>query len=227
MTERQLISTVEEPVSIELAGLLVRGELVVPEDAFGLVLFPAGGGLARANSRGRRFLQELEEQGLATLAFDLLTGEEETQDNHRAGGLGEDVAVLASRIVEVNKWASAERELRHLPFGYFGSGPAAAAALAASTRKDGTVAAIVLRNGRTDLAENVLADVQPPTLLLVGASDAPMVRRNETALLRLGSARKEMIMIPGSSRRFEDSAELATAAELAADWFSRYLILVS
>jgi putative phosphoribosyl transferase len=85
----------------------------------------------------------------------------------------------------------------------------------------------VTRNGRVDLARDFLANVQPPTLLLVGANDAPIVRINETALLRLGAARKELIMIPGSSRRFEDSAELATAAELAADWFTRYLILLS
>lgn len=226
ITERQLISTVEEPVSIEAGGVLLRGDLVVPEDAFGLVLFAAGGGLSRGSFRGRRVVQALEEQGLATLVFDLLTWEEEAEDT-RTGRHSQDLALLSSRLAGVNSWATAQRELRHFPFGYFAAGTSAAAALAASTEKEGAVAAIVTRNCRAELARDVLASVRPPTLLLVGAGDTPMVQMNETALLRLGAARKELIMIPGSSRRFEDSAELVTAAELAADWFTRYLILLS
>jgi hypothetical protein len=77
------------------------------------------------------------------------------------------------------------------------------------------------------LAAAVLANVRPPTLLLAADGDAQMVQRNESALLRLGAKRKEMILIPGSLRRFEDAQELEIAAELAADWFARYLILPS
>jgi len=61
--------------------------------------------------------------------------------------------------------------------------------------------------------------------LVVGGADASLVRSNESALLRLGSPRKELVMIPGASSRLDDPGERETVADLTAQWFGQNLIL--
>jgi putative phosphoribosyl transferase len=224
--QQQWITAVEQPVSIEVGGIQLKGDLIVPEEAFGLVLFATGGEMSRSGSRSRRIVRELEQQGLAVLLFSLLTPGEEDEDL-RTGQLRADILLLAGRMLGVAEWAGRQAELRDFPLGFYGSGTAAAAALVASAERPHSIGAVVCRGGRADLAGSALANVQAATLLLVGASDDSLVGANESALLRLGSPRKEMIMIPDASSRFEDPRELAVVAELAADWFSQQLIQMS
>jgi putative phosphoribosyl transferase len=221
--QQQWITAVEQPISIEVGGVQLKGDLIVPEEAFGLVLFAAGGEMSRSGSRSRRVVRELEEQGLAVLLFDLLTSEEE-DENLRTGRLSTDILLLASRLLGVAQWAERQAELRDLPLGFFGSGTAAAAALAASAERPHSLGAVVCRSGRVDLAGSALANVQAPVLLLVGASDGAMVGANESTLMRLGSPRKELVMIPNASPRLDDPGEMEVVADLTADWFSHHLI---
>lgn len=220
--KQQWTTTVEQPVSIEVGGVQLKGDLIVPEDAFGLVLFAAAGEMNRSSSRSRRIARELEEQGLAVLLVDLLTGEEEEEDL-RSGHLRADIALLSSRLEGVTEWAGRQAELRDFPVGIFGHGTTAAAALVIAAERPGSLGAIVCRNGRGDLAGGALASVRVPVLLLSGA-DGNVVDTNESVLLRLGSPRRELVLIPGATGRFDDASEIEAVAELSADWFSQNLI---
>lgn len=224
--QQQWTTAVEQPVSIEVGGVQLKGDLIVPEEAFGLVLFATGGEMGRSASRSGRIVRELEEQGLAVLLFDLLTPAEEDEDL-RTGRFRTDLSLLAGRLTGVVEWTGCQAELRDLPLGFFGFGTAAAAALAASAEQPRLLGAVVCLGGRVDLAGGALGDVKQPTLLLVGDSDTAVVQANESALLRLGSARKEMIVIPRASSSFDDAGDVEVEADLAADWFSFHLILMN
>ncbi len=221
--QQQWTTAVEQPVLIEIGGVQLKGDLIVPEEAFGLVLFAAGGEVTRSDSKSRRIVRELEEQGLAVLLFDLLTPDEEEEDL-RAGAIHNDFLLLTGRLLGVAEWAGRQAELRDFPLGFFGSGAAATAAVMAAAERPQSLGAVVCRSGRVDLAGSALANVQAPVLLLVGASDGPLVRANESALLRLASPRKELIMIPGASSHFDAPGETEVVAELVTDWFSNQLI---
>ena len=222
--EKQWTTTVEQPVSIETGGVQLKGDLIVPEETFGLVLFAAGGEMSRSSSRSRRIAREFEEQGLAVLLVDLLTADEEEEDLH-SGRLRADIPLLSSRLLGVAEWAGRQAELRDLPVGIFGQGPTAAASLIAAAERPRALGAIVCRSGRVDLAGSALGNVQVPVLLLVGGADGKMAEVNESALLRLNeSRRRELILIPGAPSRFEDPGEIEAVADLSADWFSQSLI---
>lgn len=217
------ITAVEQPVSIEVGGVQLKGDLIVPDEAFGLVLFATAGEMSRSGSRSRSIARELERQGLAVLLFDLLTPDEQEEDL-RTGRHSTDLLLLAGRLFGVAEWAGRQVELRDFPLGLFGSGTAAASALVASAERPRALGAVVCRGGRADLAGSALANVQAPALLLAGGADTSLVGANESALLRLGSRRKELVVIPDASSRFEDPRELEVVADLAADWFSEHLI---
>jgi dienelactone hydrolase len=221
--KQQWTTAVEQPVSITAGGVQLKGDLIVPEEAFGLVLFAAGGEMNRTSSRSQRVARELEQQGLAVLLFDLLTPDEEDEEL-RTGRLHTDILLLAGRLFSVAEWVGRQAELRDFPLGFFGSGSNATATLLAAAERPRSLGAVVCWGGRVDLAGSALANVHAPTLLLFGACDTTLVRAGESALLRIGSPRKELVMIPSASSRIEDPAENEVVAELTADWFSQHLI---
>jgi putative phosphoribosyl transferase len=221
--EKQWTTTVEQPVSIETCGVHLKGDLIVPEDAFGLVLFAAGDDMSRNSSRSRRIAREFEEQGLAVLLVDLLTpGEEE--ENLAKGRMRADVPLLKDRLLGVMNWADRQPELHDMPLGIFGQGFTAAASLMAATEQPRGAGAIVCLSGRVDLAGSALADVRVPVLLVAGTADEKLTEVNESALLRLcTSRRRELVLVPGASL-VEDPDEIEAVADLATDWFSQALI---
>jgi putative phosphoribosyl transferase len=222
--EKQWTTTVEQPVSIETDGVHLKGDLIVPEDAFGLVLFAAGGELGRSSSRSRRIAGAFEEQGLAVLLVNLLTADEE-EENVSTGRLRADVPLLTGRLMGILDWADRQPELGDLPVGIFGQGLTAAASLVVAAERPRRLGAAVCRSGRVDLAGGALANVQVPVLLVSGGADEKMVEANESALLRLcESRRRELVLIPGAPSHLEEVAEIETLADLATDWFSQALI---
>ncbi len=220
--EQQRLTAVEQRVSIEVGGSQLRGVLIVPEDAFGLVLLSSSGGRSRGGGESERVARELEAQGLAVLHFDLLS-REEAEDDDRTARLRTDICRLAGRWLGAADWAVSQQELRDFPLGFSSFGIAAPAALAAAAEQPQSLSAVVCSDGRVDLAGSSLANVRVPTLLLVNATDGPLVRANESALLRLGHPLKELILIPQDSP-FSGRTGLATMTELAADWLGARLI---
>lgn len=225
IVERQWTTTVERPISIDVEGVRLSGELFLPEESSGLVLLAHGSELDRFNPGSQRIIRELKEQGLSVLAFDLLAMDEEDEEI-RTGRQRVDIAQMASRYLGVADWAASQLELREMPVGFLSAGISAAAVLIAAAERPASLDAAVCLNGRADLAGGALAQVKAPTLLIVNAADSSTARSNEFALMRLGSARKEMLLIPGPAADFDEPEDLGTAAGLAAEWLSQSLILV-
>jgi dienelactone hydrolase len=197
------------------------GDLAVPADATGLVLFAHGSGSSRHSSRNKFVASELNESGLATLLFDLLTEAEEYEERYTRH-LRFDIGLLAGRLVAATDWAAREQDLRGLPVGYFGASTGGGAALVAAAARPDGVAAVVSRGGRPDLAGDALPHVRAPTLLIVGGEDTPVIEMNREALAQL-RCEKQLQIVPGATHLFEEPGTLEEVARLARQWFERHL----
>jgi dienelactone hydrolase len=212
----------ELAVRIPAGAVELYADLAVPSGAAGVVAFAHGSGSSRHSPRNRHVAATLRKAGFATLLADLLTEEEEVAEA-RTGELRFNIELLASRLAAVIDWLGGEPGLRTLPAGLFGASTGGGAALVAATMRPDRVRAVVSRGGRPDLARDALPRVQCPVLLLVGARDDLVLRLNESALARLGSADKELIVVPGAWHLFEEPGSLDAVARHASDWFARHL----
>lgn len=197
-------------------GVTLDGDLVVPKDSVGLVLFAHGSGSGRRSPRNVFVAERLQRDGLATLLFDLLTESEDQQYRNRF-----DIALLAERLLAATRWTSTEPSVAGLAIGYFGASTGAAAALYAAAAVPATKA-VVSRGGRPDLAVSALAHVGAATLLIVGGADDTVLALNRLAYAELKGPRA-LEVIPGATHLFQEPGALEEVARLAADWFKRYL----
>lgn len=211
----------EKLILITTNSVKLEGNLAVPENARGVVLFAHGSGSSRHSPRNQYVASVLQSHGLATLLIDLLTTQEEVIDL-RTRHLRFDIGLLASRLVDATDWLAHNPDTCNLKVGYFGASTGAAAALLAATERPNTVAAIVSRGGRPDLVGSALGRVKAPTLLIVGGYDTPVIRMNQEALTLL-RVEKALSIIPGASHLFEEQGTLEQVAQLATEWFERYL----
>ena len=184
-----------------------------------MVLFAHGSGSSRFSKRNQFVAEELNKAGIATLLLDLLTVEEEAIDEQTAE-LRFDIELLAGRLEGATIWLKQQPATKKLNIGYFGASTGAAAALfAAATFPD--TKAVVSRGGRPDLAYDILFKVDAPTLLIVGGNDTVVIGMNDKALKKLKKGKLEIV--PGATHLFEEPGKLEAVAELAAQWFARYL----
>ena len=185
------------------------------------MLFAHGSGSSRHSPRNQFVARTLNEAGLATLLFDLLTPEEEAIDlrtrEHRFN-----IQLLARRLVHATKWTKQQEKTRDLRIGYFGSSTGGAAGLVAAADNPQDVGAAVSRGGRPDLAAEALPEVQAPTLLIVGGNDDIVIDLNERARDRMRCEVK-LEIIPGATHLFEEPGTLEKVAALASDWFTKHI----
>lgn len=201
---------------VRIPPLGLAGTLVVPADASGLVAFVHGSGSSRLSPRNTKVATALNEGGIATLLFDLLTPEEEADRSNVF-----DIPLLAGRLMETVRWLDEQPELARLPLGLFGASTGAAAALLAAAELPGRFSAVVSRGGRPDLAGAALSKVRAPTLLVVGGADFGVIELNKQALEQLGGA-KSLEFVPGATHLFPEPGTLEAVIELARQWFNRY-----
>lgn len=213
----------EHFVQIDAEGAQLEGDLVLPGGATGVVLFAHGSGSSRHSPRNRAVARYLNEAGLGTLLFDLLTLDEEMVDQ-RTARLRFDIELLASRLVGATDWAMRFGETTGRTIGYFGASTGGGAALVAAARRRNVVRAVVSRGGRPDLAGDALEHVSAPTLLIVGELDVPVIEMNRRALRHLAAPLKDLVLVPGATHLFEEPGTLEQVAELSANWFNRYLV---
>jgi len=206
-------------VTIPVENATLHAFLTLPAQPRGIVLFAHGTGSSRFSTRNSRVAQALHAAGFGTLLLDLLTPEEDEQDE-RTGRLRFNIELLSQRVLQATQWLASDRGTPGLPIAYFGASTGAAAALLASL--DAGVFAIVSRGGRPDLARDALARVRVPTRLIVGGADVPCIPLNVEASDML-SCEKELVIIPGATHLFEEPGALDEVARLAADWFTRYV----
>jgi len=204
-------------VQIQAGQADLFGNLHIPDEAAALVLFAHGSGSSRHSPRNQFVAHTLNNAGLATLLFDLLTPEEELIDA-RTAELRFNIGLLAERLVHATKWAKQQEQTRDLRIGYFGSSTGGGAALVAAAEVPKDVGAVVSRGGRPDLAGEALPKVQAPTLLIVGGNDDVVIELNEQARDRMRCEVK-LEIVPGATHLFEEPGALEKVAKLASDWF--------
>jgi dienelactone hydrolase len=205
-------------VHIPAGRATLDGNLTIVDGATALVLFAHGSGSSRHSPRNQFVARTLNNSGLATLLFDLLTPDEELIDV-RTAELRFNIGLLAERLVHATRWARQEQQTCDLRIGYFGSSTGGGAALVAAAALPQDVGAVVSRGGRPDLAGEALPKVQAPTLLIVGGNDDIVIELNEQARDRMRCEVK-LEIVPGATHLFEEPGALERVAQLASDWFS-------
>jgi putative phosphoribosyl transferase len=211
------VSGADREVVIPAERRQLQGRLTVPSGARGLVVFAHGSGSGRHSPRNQAVARALNDAGLGTLLFDLLSPEEEAD---RANVF--DIPLLAGRLGAATAWLRDQEDAPELPIGLFGASTGAGAALWAAAEPDSPVRAIVSRGGRPDLALPRLAAVRAPTLLIVGGRDAAVLEMNRDAARRL-SCEHRIEVVPGATHLFEEPGALEAVAALAARWFIEQL----
>jgi putative phosphoribosyl transferase len=205
------------PVRVDAGGVVLNGDLNIPTDARGLVVFSHGSGSSRFSPRNRAVAEVLLHAHLATLMLDLLTQEEERVDQVTAE-FRFDIPFLGSRVVAAVDWATIHTSTATLPLGLFGASTGAAAALIAAAERPSIVRVVVSRGGRPDLAGAALDRVTTRTLLIVGSRDEVVLQLNHQALVWL-RGEKQLVVVPNATHLFEEPGALDRVAQLARDWF--------
>lgn len=213
--------TADHDIIIPVGDAKLEGELAIPDGERAIVAFAHGSGSSRHSPRNRAVAGELNEAGLATLLFDLLT-ENEDRIDQQTGELRFDIDLLAERLAGATRWLRENDETRAMTIGFFGASTGAAAALVAAAQIPDAVGAVVSRGGRPDLAGDALEEVAAPTLLIVGGADTTVIQMNREALDRL-TCEKGLEIVEGATHLFEEPGALDVVARLARDWFRDHL----
>jgi len=217
MNRRESIQDVRIPIN----GISLDGDLRLPADPLGVVVFAHGSGSSRFSSRNKAVAEIIRDMGVGTLLFDLLTKEEESVDVYTRH-LRFDISLLAERLIAVVDWLNVQEITAALPVGLFGASTGGGAALAAAAKLGERINAIVSRGGRPDLAGDALPLVKAPTLLLVGALDDVVIELNRSAIAKM-RCHTELKIIPGATHLFEEPGALDLVANLAGEWFFEHL----
>jgi pimeloyl-ACP methyl ester carboxylesterase len=210
------------PMRFTLGKARLNGDLCVPPDAAGLVVFVHGSGSSRHSPRNQSVAHYFNGLGLATLLFDLLTADEQAIDEITRQ-LRFDIPLLSQRLSGVVDQLGNEADLRELRIGLFGASTGAAAALITAASRPADIAAVVSRGGRVDLADQSLARVKAASLFLVGSRDLEVLELNRAAAARLHCVH-QLQVVPGATHLFEEHGTLEQVAQLAGDWFVRHLV---
>ena len=209
------------PVRVPIGDQWLLGDLGMPARPQGIVLFAHGSGSSRHSTRNQYVARSLERRGLATLLIDLLTPREEAIDE-RTTQYRFDIEMLADRLAVVVDWLRQRPETASLPIGLFGASTGGGAALMAAAARPDTIAAVVSRGGRPDLAGAALPHVASPTLLIVGGLDTQVIRMNRDAMRQM-RAEVTLEIVPGATHLFEEPGTLERVADLAGNWFAERL----
>jgi putative phosphoribosyl transferase len=214
---RATVSGADKEVVIPAEGRQLAGHLTIPSGARGLVVFAHGSGSGRHSPRNQAVARALNDAGLGTLLFDLLSLDEEADRTNVF-----DIPLLAGRLGAATAWLLDQDDTRALPIGFFGASTGAGAALWAAAEPDSPVRAIVSRGGRPDLAGARLDSVRAPTLLIVGGRDEAVLEMNRDAARHLACEHR-IEVVPGATHLFEETGALEAVADLAARWFLEHL----
>jgi dienelactone hydrolase len=205
-------------IDIPLSYVTLKGNLIIPEEATGIVVFSHGSGSSRFSTRNIMVAELMQKQKIGTLLFDLLTVEEDSVYENRFN-----IDLLVSRLIETTEWLMNYNEAKDLSIGYFGASTGAASALRAAAYFGDTIKAVVSRGGRPDLALSALHQVMAQTLLIVGGMDVSVIKMNKRAYDELRCP-KEMKIVSGATHLFEEPEKLMEVADLAINWYTTHLV---
>lgn len=195
--------------------------LTLPALPQGLVICAHASASERFSPRNRRLAAALYRAQLATLLLDLLTPAEQNVDRDTAQHRF-NVPRLAARLIDAVDWSRREAPLGELPLGLFGVHTGAAAVLVAAAERPQGVAALVVCDGRADLAGGSLWRVQAPTLMLVGEEDSSALAINRQAAAELAAV-NAVTTVGGAGTAFGLPAAIDQVATLAEAWYRLHL----
>lgn len=205
-----------ETLHLSLDDVQLKGDISVPQNAHSLVIFAHGSGSSRLSPRNQMIASYLNEQGIATFLFDLLTQAEDRNYENRFN-----IALLSQRLKEATRWIEQQKDYSPFRIGYFGASTGAAAALIAASELP-QIAAVVSRGGRPDLAMIEIPLVKAPTLFIVGQLDTQVLTLNERAFQLLNCSKK-LEIVAGATHLFEEKGAMEKVCVLAANWFEMHL----
>lgn len=203
-------------VDIPIGKVTLKGELLIPAKAEGIVIFSHGSGSSRFSSRNQQVAKYLNKKNFGTLLFDLLTEEEDKVYQTRF-----DIGLLTKRLAGATEWLEELPAAKNCRIGYFGASTGAASALKAAAILS-EISAVVSRGGRPDLAMDELHNVDAPTLLIVGSLDFDVLQLNKEAYEKIKGVKK-LEVVDGATHLFEEPGKMEIISELAANWFEKYL----
>jgi putative phosphoribosyl transferase len=201
--------------------ITLTGELIMPAQCRGVVVFAHGSGSSRLSPRNIEVARHLQGLAFGTLLFDLLDPGEARVDQTSAS-FRFDIPLLSQRLEEVMAQLMAMPSLSGIPFALFGASTGAAAALSAAAEHPGGLAAIVCRGGRPDLAGDALPRVKVPTLFIVGSRDTDVLALNREAMRRMRCP-VSLLMVPGASHLFDEPGTLQAVCVAAGEFLQKHL----
>ena len=205
-----------ETLHLPLNDVQLKGDISIPQNAHSLVIFAHGSGSSRLSPRNQMVASYLNEHGIATFLFDLLTQAEDRNYENRFN-----IALLSQRLKEATQWIEQQKDYSPFRIGYFGASTGAAAALIAASELP-QIAAVVSRGGRPDLAMIEIPLVKAPTLFIVGQLDTQVLTLNEKAFQLLNCSKK-LEIVAGATHLFEERGAMEKVCVLAANWFEMHL----
>lgn len=210
-------------IAIPSDNTTLRGILEIPLNARCIIVFAHGLDSSNLSPRNRLVARLLLQRGFAVLQPDLTdrAGDPvEATPPHERGGIHQ----TATRLIAIVDWLAANPATSGLRIGLFGARTGAAAAMIAAALRPDKVHAVVSRGGRPDLADELLCDVQAPTLMLVGSNDQTVIDHNRKAGDKM--RRKPMLeLIHGATHLFGEPGKLEQVANISSLWFQRTLAL--
>ena len=212
MSEQEIKKTIRLKINSDC----IEGDLSIPENPKGLIIFAHGSGSSRFSPRNSHVAQLLHKNDLATFLVDLLTKHEDQNYESRFN-----IDLLAERLITITNWLREDDDVKHLKMAYFGASTGAAATVKAAVKQKGGISAIVSRGGRVDMAVKELDELQTPILLIVGENDDFVVESNADALKKINCPKK-LSIIPRATHLFEEPGSLEEVAREASKWFLQF-----
>ena len=213
------------------SNLFIEGDLVIPNNPMGIIVFVHGSGSGKGSYRNQTVSKKLNDNNIATLLFDLLAEEEQESDRQLENIIYKipgailnkfNISLLRGRLSTVTDWIMNYESLSNLKIGYFASSTGAAAALIASAKKP--VKSITIRSGRTDLVDNyLLGQIISPCLFIVGSKEKSLLDISKQTMKKLRNAEeKELSIIQNASHLFEEEGSLKEVVEVSTRWIKRH-----
>ncbi|MGI8719167.1 MAG: dienelactone hydrolase family protein [Nitrososphaeraceae archaeon] len=222
------------PIKNSSSNSFIEGNLVIPDDPIGIVVFAHGSGSSKNSKRNQLVSEKLNKNNIATLLFDLLSDEEQAFDSQlekmtsKIPGVvlnKSNVSLLTKRLSTATDWVFSNPHTEKLQLSYFASSTGAAAALMATCLYN--IVSIVIRSGRTDLVENQFLDqIVSPCLFVVGSREKSGVKISRETIKKMrNSKEKKLSVIEGASHLFEEEGTMQVVAEIATQWLTRNFTL--
>jgi putative phosphoribosyl transferase len=225
---------VKFPIRNSNSNLFIEGNLVIPDNPIGIVVFAHGSGSSKSSKRNQLVSEKLNKNNIATLLFDLLSDEEQEFDLQLEKMTSKipgvvlnkfNISLLTKRLSMATDWVLSNPHTEKLQVSYFGSSTGGAAALMGACFYN--IVSIVIRSGRTDLVENQFLDqIVSPCLFVVGSREKSLVKISKQILKKMkNSKEKKLSTIEGASHLFEEEGSMQAVAEVATLWLTRHFIL--